>query len=167
MTNCLWVHSQNTGACPYKVRRFALKHQGGDAKNRAESRLPDTKPRLYLREHISSKLLPHQLITRNSLGNGKGAQAWLLQASTHHSAEEAKPCSLIKPGQTASSSGANCVAPTTISRGVRGRKDPDGLWTSGKVSGRWWNLNWILKGEIKEERRKEKGYFSFKKMAEE
>ena len=75
-------------ACPYKVRQFALKHQGADAKNRAESRFPDTKPRLYLREHISSKLFPHQLITKNTLGNGKDAQAWFLQTSTYRSVEE-------------------------------------------------------------------------------
>lgn len=46
---------------------FALVHQGADAEARAQSRLPDTQPGPYLREHISSKLFPHQLIKKKTL----------------------------------------------------------------------------------------------------
>lgn len=71
MTTLLRVYCRTSVACLYKVR--LLKYRELMLRKGAESRLPDTKPRLYLREHISSKLFPHELIKKTTLGNGKDA----------------------------------------------------------------------------------------------
>lgn len=56
---------------PVQGSQVAHTHQGAGAEEGGRSRLPDTGPGLYLREHISSKLFPHQLIKKNTLGNGQ------------------------------------------------------------------------------------------------
>lgn len=81
-------------------------------RNGAESRLPDTQLRLYLGDHISSELLPHQLIKKTSLGNGRDGIS-MASANEHLPwSWGAKPHthSIMQQGQICSEHGASYIA---------------------------------------------------------